>query len=160
MLGATPSAFTVTASTVSFSLTSVSPNRLAAVGDATLTFVGGGFTNNTVFKLVSSTGGVVYPSTAVYLSDSTTAQVTFGVSQFPSDQYTAEAIDGSTITLANAVYITQNTQVSNLSSGGVLQTFLRVPQAFRLGFPSLVQLDYNNISGPILPLRWLPSPPK
>jgi hypothetical protein len=151
-LAATPTAYTLTATTVSFSLTSVSPSSAPARGSATLTFAGGGFTAHTAFRLVGSTG-TVYGPTATYLFDSDTAVLTFDLTHIPAGSYTAEAIDGNTLTLSGAFTVqaisgSPGPLVSNIPG---VEVSLETPTALRAGFPSIVTLNYRSTSNSDIP---------
>lgn len=148
-LPVSPAAYTIQASTVQFSLTGVTPGGIIASGTATLTFIGGGFNSTTTFSLVGA-NGTTYSSTATFLSDSDHADVTFAAGQIPVGTYTAQAVNGSTVTLANAVTLTSNTAIPGQAASNV-QVSLQTPEAFRAGFPSVVTLNYTNISGDDIP---------
>ena len=139
-----PSNYTIQASTVQFSLTNVTPSSAITNGDATLTFLGGGFTANTTFLLVGS--GATYPPITTFLEDSGHADVTFAMNNIPAGVYAAEAINGSTITLANALTVTANQFGGGAGTNGVnnVAVSLQTPEAFRAGFPSIVTLSYVN----------------
>ncbi len=143
-LPAAPAAFTIQASNVSFSLTSVTPSSAVASGSATFTFTGGGFTSGTTFILKAQTGGT-YGGNPTFLADSDHADVTFNVGGIPPGSYTAEAINGSTVSLANAVTLTAPS-LTALPLNSNVQVTLETPEAFRAGFPSVVTLHYTNVS--------------
>jgi YD repeat-containing protein len=140
-----PAGFNIQASAITFSLTSVTPNTAITNGNATLTFIGGGFTANTTFRLVGSSG-TAYVPISTFLSDSGHADVTFAMTNLPADVYAAEAINGSTVTLANALTVTANQFGGGYGTNGIndVQVSLQTPEAFRTGFPSIVTLNYQN----------------
>jgi len=150
-----PAAYTIQATSLQFSLTSVSPSNVTTGGSSTLTFTGGGFASNTVFSLVAS-NGTVYSPTATFLSASDQASVTFSFTGVPTGVYTAQASNGSTVTLANALTVVAASGPGSGGSGGGIvagtgtgqvNVWLELPEAFRAGFPSVVTLHYQNVSG-------------
>ena len=143
--------FTIQASLVKFSLISVSPASVPMLGPATITFVGGGFTSGTTFQLVG--GGNTYFPTAVFLTDADHAELTFSTSSIPTASYTAQAINGSTVSLANAVTFTapSNAAIFDQLLNTNIQVSLQTPEAFRAGFPSIVTLTYTNVGGTDVP---------
>ncbi len=147
-LPVSPSLFSIQASAVQFSLTAVTPGNVVASGSATMTFVGGGFTGGTTFLLVGK-DGKTYSSTSTFLADSGHADVTFAVGTIPAGTYAAEATNGSSVTLANAV--TLSAAALTTSVPPTVQISLEAPEAFRAGFPSLVTLHYSNVSGDDVP---------
>ena len=147
-ISTSPASFTIQASAITFSLTSVTPNTAITEGNATLTFIGGGFTSNTTFLLVGSSG-TTYAPVSTFISDSDHADVTFAMTNLPADVYAAEAINGSSVTLANALTVTANQFGGGNGTNGVtdVAVSLQVPDAFRTGFPSIVTLNYQNTAG-------------
>jgi len=153
-----PAAFTIAASAVQFSLTSVQPNSVVNTGSATLTFTGGGFTSGGTYQLVGS-NNTVYGASAVFVSSSTQAAVTFAMSAIPVGTYTAQVIEnGNTVSLKNAVTVTAATSGGgSTTTNGVFQVSLQTPEEFRAGFPAEITLNYQNVSGSdqTAPLIWL-----
>ncbi|MEO6923262.1 MAG: hypothetical protein ABI142_05505, partial [Bryocella sp.] len=135
--------FSIQAQTVQFSLTSVSPTNVYNGGNQTITYVGGGFTSATTFRLVSSTG-VSYIPSSVFIDDSTHADVTYNLTTAAIGTYSPSASNGSPITLTNAVTLS-NLTGSGLPPGqdGSLQVWMETPEAFRSGFPAQVTLHYT-----------------
>jgi RHS repeat-associated protein len=143
-LAASPASFGLTASTLAFSLTGVEPSNVINTGDATLTFTGGGFVDGAVFQLVGPSG-TVYNPTAVFISDSATAQVTFSMSGLPTGSYTATVmLNGTTVKLNNAVAVAL---APGQTGNSTIAVSLSTPAAFRTGFPAEVTLHYTNVSG-------------
>lgn len=136
--------FTIQATSVQFSLTGVTPGTAITQGSSTLKFTGGGFTSNTAFVLVSA-GGAVYTPSSTFLSDSTEADVTFALANVPAGVYSAEAINGTTLTLTNAVTLTSGANSTSTIASNV-QVTVEIPEAFRAGFPSLITVNYTNIA--------------
>jgi RHS repeat-associated protein len=136
--------FTIEATSVQFSLTAVTPGTAVTQGSSTLKFTGGGFTSSTVFQLVSA-NGTVYAPTSTFLSDSTEADVTFALANAPAGTYSAQAINGTTLTLANAITLTSGTSSTSTIASNV-QVTVEIPEAFRAGFPSLITVNYTNIA--------------
>jgi RHS repeat-associated protein len=151
-------AFTIQASTVQFSLTSVSPNSAIGYGNATLTFIGGGFTTSTIFNLIGP-DSTVYNPTSTFITDSDHAQVTFTLGSLAMGSYAARASSGTSVTLANALQVGGDPYGGgyNGSQANQLQVTFRAPQGFRAGFPSIVSMDYTNNSGSdmVAPLIYL-----
>jgi RHS repeat-associated protein len=149
-LTSAPAPFTLAATTLKYSFSALQPNSVVNSGSATLTFVGGGFTSGASYQLVGS-GGTVYNAISVFVADSTHADVTFAMSGVPTGIYTAQVIEnGSTVSLTNALTVTAaSNPVSN--PGASIQVTLDTPEDFRAGFPALVTLNYQNISGSDLP---------
>jgi RHS repeat-associated protein len=150
-LASTPAPYTIQASTVSFGLTSISPAAVNNGYSQTITFIGGGFTSNTVFTLVSPSG-IVYTPSSTFIADTDHADVTFNLAGVPAGSYSATASNGAVATLTNALTI-GNPPTISLSSGltpGV-NLWLDVPEAFRAGFPGQVTLYYENGSGEDIP---------
>jgi RHS repeat-associated protein len=152
-----PSAYTIQASAVQFSVTSVQPTSISNFETQMVTFQGGGFTSGATYELVGS-NNTVYPASSVFITDSTHAQVTFimqGIlggayvpTGVPNGTYTAQVVEGgTTASLSNALTVT--TIPLNQAGGffGTYQVNLQAPQAFRTGFPSEVTLNYQNITG-------------
>ena len=152
-----PSAYTIQASTVQFSLTSVQPAAISNFGSQQVTFLGGGFTSGAIYELVGS-NNTVYPASSVFVTDSTHAEVTFTMQGIlggayvptgvPNGTYTAQVIEGgTTASLSNSVTVAT---IPLTEAGGFFGTYqinLQTPQAFRTGFPSEVTLNYQNITG-------------
>jgi hypothetical protein len=152
-----PSAYTIQASTVQFSLTSVQPASISNFGSQMLTFQGGGFTSGATYELVGS-NNTVYTASSVFVTDSTHAQVTFTMAGIqggayvptgvPNGTYTAQVIEnGTTASLSNSVTVTT---IPLTQAGGFFGTYqinLQAPQEFRTGFPAEVTLNYQNITG-------------
>jgi RHS repeat-associated protein len=150
-LASTPAPYTIQAANVSFGLTSISPAAVNNGYSQTITFIGGGFTSNTVFTLVSPSG-IVYTPSSTFIADTDHADVTFNLAGVPADSYSATASNGAVATLTNALTI-GNPPTISLSSGltpGV-NLWLDVPEAFRAGFPGQVTLYYENGSGEDIP---------
>ena len=150
-LTSAPAPFTLAASTLQFSLSSVQPGTAVNSGSATLTFVGAGFASGATYQLVSS-GGTVYNASAVFVADAAHADVTFAMSGLPTGTYTARVTEnGSTVSLANALTVTAPGSSGASTAGASIQVTLNTPEAFRSGFPAQITLNYQNISGADLP---------
>ena len=154
-LTSSPAPFSLSASTVKFSLTSVQPNSVPNAGSATLTFVGGGFTSAGSYQIVDSSG-TVYNSASVFITDSAHAAVTFAMTGLPTGTYGAQVVEsGSTVSLNNALTVTSAGSTgsggTSTSPGGQIQVDVVAPTAFRAGFPAEVTLNYTNVSGSDLP---------
>ena len=152
-LPAVPAGFTIQATVVQFSLTSLSPNTAIAFPDSvasnstTLTFIGGGFNSATAFAIIGPNGTAYTPS-SVFLTDSDHAEATFALSGLPSGLYSARVIGGSTITLANALTVGG---APNTAGPSTFQATLSTPTGFRAGFPAIVTLNYVNQAGYDIP---------
>jgi RHS repeat-associated protein len=156
-LASAPTAFTISASTVQFSLTSVQPASVSDFGSQILTFQGGGFTSGATYELVGN-NNAIYTASSVFITDSTHAQVTFTMAGIqggayvptgvPNGTYTAEVIEnGTTASLSNSVTVST---IPLGEVGGFFGTFqinVQAPQEFRTGFPAEVTLNYQNITG-------------
>ncbi|HEX3744765.1 MAG TPA: RHS repeat-associated core domain-containing protein [Bryobacteraceae bacterium] len=139
-----PAPFSLSATASTFSLTSVQPGSAVNTGSATLTFVGGGLLAGATYQLVGP-GGTL-GSTAVYVSDSAHANVTFNMSGVAAGSYAAQVIsNGNTVSLPNAVTVAAASNTSVTNGNGQVQVTLSTPAAFRAGFPSPVTLNYQNV---------------
>jgi RHS repeat-associated protein len=146
-LAVSPATYSIQATAEQFSLTGVSPNSAITGGIATLTFTGGGFTANTTFSLLGS-GGTVYKPSATFVANSDSAEVTFSTNQIPAGNYAAQATNGSTVMLANALTISSNPYSGSYGSNvSNIQVSLQTPEDFRAGYPSIVTLNYTNVGG-------------
>ncbi len=151
LLPVSPVTFTLAASTVKFSLTSVSPNAIIDIGSQTLTFIGGGFQSNATYQLVAP-GGQTYNATSVFLTDASHAAATFAMSGLAPGSYGAQVTEnGTTVSLSNAVVVGANSSGSSSSVGGQIQVNLSTPLEYRVGFPFEATLNYTNVSGSDLP---------
>jgi RHS repeat-associated protein len=149
LLAASPAPFTISATTLGFSLNAVQPATAINGGNVTLTFVGGGFASGATFQLVGP-GGTVYTANSVYIDDAAHANATFALNGVPTGSYTAEVTaNGVTVTLANAVTVTANscTGLCALEPPPPIQWDMETPNAMRAGFPAEVTLTYTNVSG-------------
>src|ERR1035437_6083795 len=98
-LASTPAPYTIQASTVSFGLTSISPAAVNNGYSQTITFIGGGFTSNTVFTLVGPSG-IAYTHSTTVIADTAHAGVTFNLAGVPADSYSATSSKGPGPTLS------------------------------------------------------------
>jgi hypothetical protein len=113
--------YTITPSLLPFSITQVTPSQVGNAGQATLEIEGADFDNGTTFQLVDANGDVV-PDRAIYLQDSSTAFVTFQLTEQALGAYTVQAVqfDGAATQLTGGVTIVTGT-------GPKLQTSLAIP---------------------------------
>jgi RHS repeat-associated protein len=151
-LAASPGAFSISASAVGFSLTAVTPNAVINSGSSTVTFVGGGFTSSAIYSLVGP-GSATFSPSAIFLSDSGHAELTFGFTGATPGNYTAMvSLNGNTVTLSNALLINN---APTTPPGNPVQVTLDEPPGFRGGFPSQVTLNYKNVSGSDVPAPFI-----
>ena len=145
-LPVSPDQFTISASTIKFALTSVSPGNVVNAGNATLTFNGGGFTDQAAFQLVDA-NAKAYNAASSFVSDATTAKVTFTMTGMAAGTYSAKVTEnGVSASLPNAISVTQQSSGQASQSISPYTVSFDVPQAVRAGFPALVSLNYQNVS--------------
>jgi RHS repeat-associated protein len=152
-----PSNFTIQATLVQFSVTSVQPASISNFETQMVTFVGGGFTSGATYELIGA-NNAVYPASSVFITDSTHAQVTFimqGIqggayvpTGVPNGTYTAQVVEGgTTASLSNSITVAAIPLYQAGGNFGTYQVNLQAPQEFRYGFPSEVTVNYQNITG-------------
>jgi RHS repeat-associated protein len=152
-----PSNYTIQATLVQFSVTSVQPSSISNFETQMVTFVGGGFTSGATYELIGA-NNAVYPASSVFITDSTHAQVTFimqGIqggayvpTGVPNGTYTAQVVEGgTTASLSNSITVAAIPLYQAGGNFGTYQVNLQAPQEFRYGFPSEVTVNYQNITG-------------
>jgi RHS repeat-associated protein len=177
-LSSAPAAFSLAATSLKYSLSSVQPGTAVNSGSATLTFVGGGFTSNGTYQLAGA-NGALYTASSVFVTDSAHASVTFAMTGVPVGSYAAQVTEnGNTVSLSNALAVTAaitsgaytgcfspptlSAAVSRsagpvATSGGYclpagpMLINVEAPQELRAGFPAVITLNYTNVSAVDLP---------
>ncbi len=132
-----PEHFTLDASTVSFSLTSVTPAQGSNTGQVTLSISGAQFDVNSRPQLVDSSGAIITPL-QVYDTDSGLINATFDLTGHPTGPADVQVVNGGvTATLPHGF---------TLIAGhpGTLVTSVSAPGAVRPGRGFTIYLNYAN----------------
>lgn len=132
-----PESFTLTADTVGFSLSGVSPSRGSNAGQVTFSFSGAGFDLQTQPRLVDSAGATIQPQ-RVFFTDTGRVEATFDLTGHPTGPADVQVVKaGATRTLAQAVEIVSG-------SPGRLSTNVTAPSSARLQRFFQITVAYAN----------------
>lgn len=144
---AATAAFTLTATTVGFGLTSVSPNAGGNTGSVTVAITGTRLTPTTQYQLIQ--GATTLSATAVDFRNATLAYVSFNLTGAATGGYTVRAVDGvQTSDLPGAFTVTAGVSTP-------VQLTLTVPSDVRLGRTGTVILEYANTGNVDVPAPFL-----
>jgi RHS repeat-associated protein len=141
-LPSTPAAFTISAVSQQFSLTSVQPGSIVNSGNATVEFIGAELTANATYQIVGA-NGAAFTASSVYASDSAHVYATFAASGLPTGTYSAQVTEnGSTSSLKNVVTVT-GAPAQPVTVGQIAYD-IQVPSAVRAGYGGVVTVHYHN----------------
>ena len=141
-LPSVPAAFTISAVSQQFSLTSVQPSSIVNSGTATVEFIGAELTANATYQIVGA-NGAAYSASSVYVSDSAHVYATFAATSLASGTYAAQVTEnGSTASLKNAITVTTPSAQPVIS--GQIAYDIQVPSAVRAGYGGVVTIHYQN----------------
>jgi RHS repeat-associated protein len=141
-LPSTPAAFSISAVSQQFSLTSVQPNSIVSGGNATIEFIGAELTASASYQIVAG-NGATYTANTVDVSDSAHVYATFAASGLATGTYNAQVTEnGSTLSLKNAITVTAAS--SQPVTSGQIAYDIQVPDAVRAGYGGLVTINYQN----------------
>jgi RHS repeat-associated protein len=141
-LPSAPAAFTISAVSQQFSLTSVQPSSIVNGGAVTIEFIGAELTANATYQIVGAKGAA-YTASSVYASDSAHVYATFAASGLATGAYAAQVTEsGSTLSLNNAITVTAPS--AQPVTAGQIAYDIQVPDAVRAGYGGVVTIQYQN----------------
>jgi RHS repeat-associated protein/uncharacterized repeat protein (TIGR01451 family) len=133
-------AFTISAASQQFSLTSVQPNSIVNSGTATIEFIGALLSSSATYQLVAS-NGTAYTASPVFAVDSSHVYATFNAAKLAAGSYSARVIqNGITLSLNAALTVT----AAPAGPVSPIQYSLEVPPAVRAGYGGAVTIHYKN----------------
>ncbi|HQU42080.1 MAG TPA: carboxypeptidase regulatory-like domain-containing protein, partial [Pirellulales bacterium] len=131
-------AYSLTATIIDFSVTSLAPAKAGNAGAATIEIEGAKFNRATTFQLIDSQNNVTQ-ATAIDVQDGSTAYVTFDLTGKAAGAYTVQATqaDGTTTQLAGGLTVVAG-QGANLQVDTSGRSFVR------LNRENVFQVSYGN----------------
>ena len=129
--------FTISAVTLNFGLSGVSPSTIGNAGPVTLDLHGGQLQGTFTYEIVDS-NGTAYVSTTNTVIDSTEVLATFDTTGLASGIYDVRVNNGvATAALAHSVTVVNG-------GGGNISASIVGPSRLRIGRPSQYQIVYSN----------------
>jgi len=140
-LNSSPVTYTLTATSLAFSLNAASPTSIANSGPMTLLILGSQLAANDTYSLAGPGGK--FNATAAQSPDPTIAYATFNLGGAAAGYYSLSVAQpgGQTLTLSNAIFAASDT---NTAAAGSLSLQLALPPEFRKGRSFTGTISYRN----------------
>jgi RHS repeat-associated protein len=144
--GVAGQAFTLTAASAQFQVTSIDPQIGLNTSTQTITLGGTEFTQQTTVSLVAGNGSV-FAASSVTFTDSTRIAAVFDLSRIPVASYTVRATAGKQTAVAPTLFRVTDSLVGHFASTVILS-----PGKVRVGSPIPVQVEFHGFPDTFTPV--------